>query len=49
MSDVAVSVSQLGKRYRIGQLPGGYELLSERVSQRLRTLGRPKGPAASDF
>jgi lipopolysaccharide transport system ATP-binding protein len=50
MTDVAVSVSDVSKRYRIGQLPGGYDLLSERIAQRARALGRStKDPTSSEF
>jgi lipopolysaccharide transport system ATP-binding protein len=32
----------VGKRYRLGQLQGGYQLLTERLSQRVRSLGRER-------
>jgi lipopolysaccharide transport system ATP-binding protein len=39
-SDVAVEVRGLGKRYEIGADQGGYMLLTERITQRLKSLGR---------
>ncbi|HKH22939.1 MAG TPA: ABC transporter ATP-binding protein [Solirubrobacterales bacterium] len=39
-SDVAVEVRGLGKRYEIGADQGSYMLLTERVTQRVKSLGR---------
>ena len=39
-SDVAVEVRGLGKRYEIGADQGDYMLLTERLTQRVRSLGR---------
>ena len=36
----AITVTGLGKRYSLGQLHGGYQLLSERLAQGLRGLRR---------
>jgi lipopolysaccharide transport system ATP-binding protein len=38
--DIVVRAEGLGKRYQVGQLHGGYRLLSETVSERVRSLGR---------
>ena len=38
--DVVVRASGVGKEYRLGQLQTGYQLLSEVMGQRLRSLGR---------
>jgi lipopolysaccharide transport system ATP-binding protein len=38
--DIAIRVSGLGKRYRIGQLPGGYNLLRDAIANRVRSLGK---------
>ena len=38
--DIVVRAEGLGKRYQVGQLHGGYRLLSETLTQRIRTLGR---------
>jgi lipopolysaccharide transport system ATP-binding protein len=43
-SSTAVTARGVAKRYRLGQLQGGYELLSEVITQRLRRGGRPRGP-----
>jgi lipopolysaccharide transport system ATP-binding protein len=40
--DIAVGASGVGKEYRIGQLQGGYQLLSEVVAQRLRRGRAPR-------
>ena len=39
-TDIAVDVHGLGKRYEIGADQGGYMLLTERVTQRVKSLGR---------
>jgi lipopolysaccharide transport system ATP-binding protein len=39
-SDVAVEVRDLGKRYQIGADQGSYMLLTERITQRVRSVGR---------
>jgi lipopolysaccharide transport system ATP-binding protein len=44
MSDVVVHAEGVGKQYRLGQLTGGYRLLSETISDRFRSLGRRDGP-----
>jgi homopolymeric O-antigen transport system ATP-binding protein len=41
--ELAVSARQVGKRYRLGQLTGGYRLLTEVIGERMRSLGRPRG------
>src|SRR5919197_2384615 len=38
--DIVVRASGVGKEYRLGQLQTGYQLLSEVMGQRLRSLGR---------
>jgi lipopolysaccharide transport system ATP-binding protein len=40
MSDVAIEVSGLGKRYQIGMDQAGYMLLTERITERLKSIGR---------
>lgn len=44
----AVTVRGVGKRYRLGQHGGGYQLLSEQISERFRTLGR-RPPRNGEF
>ena len=39
-SDLAVYVENVGKRYRLGQLQAGYRLLTEVITDRVRSLGR---------
>jgi lipopolysaccharide transport system ATP-binding protein len=46
--DVVVRAEGLGKRYQVGQLHGGYRLLSETLTERIRTLGRGRRQA-EDF
>jgi lipopolysaccharide transport system ATP-binding protein len=43
----AISVHGLGKRYALGQLTGGYKLLTETLADRLASL-RGRGPERSD-
>jgi lipopolysaccharide transport system ATP-binding protein len=38
--DTVVHAEGLGKRYQLGQLQTGYQLLSEVISERVRSLGR---------
>jgi lipopolysaccharide transport system ATP-binding protein len=38
--ETVVHAEGLGKRYRLGQLQTGYQLLSEVISERVRSLGR---------
>jgi homopolymeric O-antigen transport system ATP-binding protein len=40
MSDTAIEVRGLGKRYEIGVEQAGYMLLTERITERLKSLGR---------
>jgi lipopolysaccharide transport system ATP-binding protein len=40
----AIEVEGIGKRYELGQLRGGYELLSERLRNRVTSIGSPKPP-----
>jgi lipopolysaccharide transport system ATP-binding protein len=40
MSDVAIEVEGLGKRYEIGADQAGYMLLTERITERLKSIGR---------
>ena len=40
MSDAAIEVRGLGKRYEIGVEQAGYMLLTERITERLKSLGR---------
>jgi lipopolysaccharide transport system ATP-binding protein len=40
MSDVAIEVNGLGKRYQINVDQAGYMLLTERITERLKSLGR---------
>jgi lipopolysaccharide transport system ATP-binding protein len=39
-AEVVVQAEAIGKRYRLGQLQTGYQLLSEVVAERVRSLGR---------
>ena len=41
--DVAVEVRGLGKRYEIGADQGGYMLLTEQLTERIKSLGRRRG------
>jgi homopolymeric O-antigen transport system ATP-binding protein len=40
MSDVAIQVSGLAKRFEIGTSRGGYQLLTEAITDRVRSLGQ---------
>jgi lipopolysaccharide transport system ATP-binding protein len=40
MSDAAIEVEGLGKRYEIGVEQARYMLLTERITERLKSLGR---------
>jgi lipopolysaccharide transport system ATP-binding protein len=40
--DIAVDADGLGKKYRIGQMQGGYTLLTEALGARLRHAGRKR-------
>jgi homopolymeric O-antigen transport system ATP-binding protein len=40
--EIAVEATRVGKRYRLGQLHGGYQLLTETLTQRMRSLGKPR-------
>jgi homopolymeric O-antigen transport system ATP-binding protein len=40
--DIAVEVHGLGKRYEIGADQGSYLLLTERITQRVKSFGRPQ-------
>jgi lipopolysaccharide transport system ATP-binding protein len=40
MTDTAIEVRGLGKRYEIGVEQVGYMLLTERITERLKSLGR---------
>jgi lipopolysaccharide transport system ATP-binding protein len=42
--DVAIRADGVGKRYRLGELSGGYELLTEAIAKRARSLRRPREP-----
>jgi lipopolysaccharide transport system ATP-binding protein len=42
MSRPAIEVEGLGKRYLLGEMRGGYQLLSEVVGDRLRSIGQPR-------
>jgi lipopolysaccharide transport system ATP-binding protein len=41
-ADVVVHAEGVGKRYALGEMRGGYELLSERISERVRSRGRAR-------
>jgi lipopolysaccharide transport system ATP-binding protein len=45
---VAIQAQEVGKRYRLGELSGGYELLTEALVKRVRRLGRG-GEHRDDF
>jgi lipopolysaccharide transport system ATP-binding protein len=38
--DLAIEVKGLGKRFEIGASRGGYQLLTENITQRVKALGR---------
>jgi len=40
--DLAIEVTDLGKRFELGANRGGYKLLTETLAERFRTLGRPR-------
>jgi lipopolysaccharide transport system ATP-binding protein len=42
--DVVVQAKGVGKRYSLGELAGGYKLLTERLSERVSSVGRPRAP-----
>ena len=44
MSQPVVTASDVGKRYSLGQLQGGYQLLTETLGNRLRRRGAPSAP-----
>jgi len=46
--DIVVSAEGVGKRYQVGQLHGGYRLLSETLTERIKTFGRGRRQA-EDF
>jgi lipopolysaccharide transport system ATP-binding protein len=41
-SDVVARAEGVGKRYDLGELRGGYQLLSETITDRIRSRGRPR-------
>jgi lipopolysaccharide transport system ATP-binding protein len=43
---LAVQAEGIGKKYRLGQLEGGYKLLTEVIGERFRRLGRGEGRRA---
>ena len=43
-ADTVVRADGIGKRYRLGQLQTGYQLLSEVIAERVRSLGRSSAP-----
>jgi lipopolysaccharide transport system ATP-binding protein len=47
MSKPAIEVKGLGKRFEIGAAPGGYMLLTEQITERVRRRGRK--PKMQDF
>jgi lipopolysaccharide transport system ATP-binding protein len=49
VADVAVRASGVGKSYLLGQQQTGYQLLSEVVTDRLRSLGRPRRGGREEF
>jgi lipopolysaccharide transport system ATP-binding protein len=49
LADVAVRVEGVGKRYLLGQQQTGYQLLSEAIAQRVRSLGRGTGGRREEF
>jgi len=42
MSDPAVYAEHVGKRYRLGELQASYRLLTETITQRMRSIGQPR-------
>jgi lipopolysaccharide transport system ATP-binding protein len=40
--DIAIDVQGLGKRYEIGKNQSGYQLLTESITERVKSVGRPK-------
>ena len=49
MSRIAVSATGIGKQYRLGQQQSGYQLLSEALANRLRSIGKHRAPAREQF
>jgi lipopolysaccharide transport system ATP-binding protein len=48
-SELAVRAQGVGKRYRLGQQQTGYQLLSEVLAERLRSLGRRRETPRESF
>ena len=46
-NDIAIEVSDLSKRYEIGGDQAGYQLLTERITERIKNMGR--GPKPQEF
>jgi lipopolysaccharide transport system ATP-binding protein len=46
-ADAAITVEDLGKRFEIGAAQGGYQLLTENLTQRVKSFGRR--PATREF
>ena len=46
-NDIAIEVNDLSKRYEIGGDQAGYQLLTERISERIKNMGR--GPKPQEF
>jgi lipopolysaccharide transport system ATP-binding protein len=49
MADLAVTAESVGKRYRLGQQHTGYQLLTEAITERLRSVRRPRPPRREEF
>jgi lipopolysaccharide transport system ATP-binding protein len=46
-NDIAIEVNALSKRYEIGGDQAGYQLLTERITERIKNMGR--GPKPQEF
>jgi lipopolysaccharide transport system ATP-binding protein len=40
----AIEVEGLGKRYELGELSGGYQMMTEVIADRVKSIGKPKPP-----
>src|SRR4051812_21611944 len=48
-TETSVSAVGIGKQYRLGQQQSGYQVLSEALAERVRSVGRTKPPAREEF
>jgi lipopolysaccharide transport system ATP-binding protein len=48
MADAVIQVEELGKRYRLGGTPGGYQTLRDVIASSFRSAGRRTQPESSE-